>query len=125
MEVKPAALLGFEPTLHGDALVGAVVVENEVEIEFRGHLLVQLVEEFDELFAAMARQATTNDLAIEDIEGGQQSGGSVPLVIVRLAFRQSRPQGQKGSGSVQRLDLALVPHLRMHRSRTQPHVLCV
>src|ERR1019366_8594336 len=86
MEVKAAALLGLEPTLHGGALVGAVVVENEVDVEFRGHLLFQL---------------------IEDIDGGKQGGGSVPLVIMRLAFRPSRPQGQKGSGSVQRLDLAL------------------
>ena len=107
MEVKAAALLGLEPTLHGGALVGAVVVENEVDVEFRGHLLFQLMEEFDELLAPMARQATTDDLAIEDIEGGKQGGGSVPLVIMRLAFRPSRPQGQKGSGSVQRLDLAL------------------
>src|SRR5260370_34604529 len=107
MEVKTAAFLGLEPTLHGGALVGAVVVENEVEVEFRGYLLFQLMEEFDELLAAMARQATADDLAIEDIEGGKQCGGSVPLVIMRLAFRQSRPQGQKRSGSVQRLDLAL------------------
>ena len=91
MEVKAAALLGLEPTLHGGALVGAVVVENEVDVEFRGHLLFQLMEEFDELLAPMARQATTDDLAIEDIEGGKQGGGSVPLVIMRLAFRQSRP----------------------------------
>src|SRR5271169_770200 len=65
------------------------------------------MEKLDELFDAMARQATTNDLAVEDIEGGKQGGGSVPLVIMRLAFRQSRPQGQKRSGSIQRLDLAL------------------
>src|ERR1035441_6169864 len=107
MEVKAAGLLGLGPTLHAGALVGAVVVENEVDVEFRGHLLFQLMEEFDELLAPMARQATTDDLAIEDIEGGKQGGGSVPLVIMRLAFRPSRPQGQKGSGSVQRLDLAL------------------
>src|ERR1017187_2130445 len=107
MEVKAAAFQGLEPTLHGGALVGAVVVENEVEVEFRGYLLFQWMEESDELFAAMARQATTDDLAVEDIEGGKQWGGSVPLGIMRLAFRQSRPQGQTRSGSVQRLDLAL------------------
>jgi len=40
MEVKPAAFHGLvQPTLHGGALVGAVVVENEVEVEFRGYLL--------------------------------------------------------------------------------------
>ena len=39
MEVKPAAFHRLEPTLHRGALVGAVVVENEVEVEFRGYLL--------------------------------------------------------------------------------------
>ncbi len=39
MEVKPEAFHGLEPTLHGGALVGAVVVENEVEVELRGYLL--------------------------------------------------------------------------------------
>jgi hypothetical protein len=36
MEVETAAFHGPEPTLGSSAFVGAVVVENEVDIEFRG-----------------------------------------------------------------------------------------
>src|SRR5580658_2394251 len=105
--MEAAALFGLEPALNLGALVGAVVVENEMDVEFRRHLFFQLIQESDELLAAMARQATADDLAIQDIEGGEQGGGPVPLVVVCLAFRQSRPQGQDRSGSVQGLNLAL------------------
>jgi len=41
--VEAAAFLGLEPTLDGGAFVGAVVVENEMDIEFRRHFIFQLV----------------------------------------------------------------------------------
>src|SRR5260370_35481363 len=65
MEVKTAAFLGVEPTLDGGGLVGAVVVENEVEVEFRVYLLFKLMEEFEQILAAMGRQAPPVHLAIE------------------------------------------------------------
>jgi len=55
----------------------------------------------------MARRATADDLAIQDIEGGKQGRGPVPYVVMCLAFRQSRPQRQDRSGPVQCLNLAL------------------
>jgi hypothetical protein len=89
---KTAASLWFEPVLNGGAFVGAVVVEDEMDVEIRRHLLFHLVEEPDQLFAAMARQATADDLAIQDVEGGKQGSRSVPVVIMRLAIWYSRPQ---------------------------------
>jgi hypothetical protein len=86
VEVKAAAFPGLESTLDRDAFVRAVVVQNEMDIEFRGYFLFELIEKLDELLAAMARQATANDLAIEDVAGGKQRGGPVPLVIMRLAL---------------------------------------
>jgi hypothetical protein len=47
MKVETAAFHGLEPTLDSGAFVGAVVVENETDIEFRGHFLFRLIEEFD------------------------------------------------------------------------------
>src|SRR5579864_2732817 len=107
MEVETVALSGLEPALDLGALVSAVVVQNEMDVEFRRHLLFQLIEKPGELLAAMARQATADDLAVEDVEGGEQRRGSVPFVVMGLAFRQSWPQRQNGSRSVQRLNLAL------------------
>jgi len=40
------------------------------------------VEEADELLMAMALHATSDDLAFEYVEGGEQRGGAVTLVIM-------------------------------------------
>ena len=88
VEVKTAALPGLEPTLDRRALMSAVVVQNEMDVEFRGHLLFQLIEKLDELLTAMARQATTDDLAIQDVEGSKQ-GCVKPLPLGKNRYRSS------------------------------------
>ena len=85
--MEAEAFFGLEPTLNLGALVSAVVVENEMDIEFRGNLFLQLIQESDELLATMTWLATADDLPIEDIEGGKQGRGAVLFVIVCLAFR--------------------------------------
>ena len=72
VEVETVALPGFEPTLDSSAFVRAVVVENEMDVEFRSDFLLELIEKLDELFTPMARQATANYLAVEDVEGGKR-----------------------------------------------------
>jgi hypothetical protein len=57
----------------------------------------QMVQESEELLAAMARQATADNPAIEDIESGKQGRGPLPYVVMRLAFRKSRPPGRMGA----------------------------
>jgi hypothetical protein len=71
MEVEAAAFSRLEPTLNSLALVGAVVVENKVNVQLRGNLFFQLIQEFDEFLSAMAWQTTADDFAIEDIEGSK------------------------------------------------------
>ncbi len=66
--MKVAALSGCQPTLYSGALVRAVVVQNDVHVQVGRDLLLNLVEKFCELFAAMARQATADDFAVQDIE---------------------------------------------------------
>ena len=72
MKVETPALPRLEPALDGGAFVRAVVVEDEMDIEIRRHFFLQLIEELDELFAAMAGQTGTDDLAIQDVEGGKK-----------------------------------------------------
>ncbi len=101
--MEATAPSGFEPAQDGGALVSTVVVENQMDIEFGGHLLLQLIEELDELGTAMTRQTTPDDFAVEDVKGGEERRGTVPLVIVGLAFRESGAQGQDRSGSIKSL----------------------
>src|ERR1700730_8223440 len=41
--------------------------------------------------AAVARLTSANDFAIQNVERGEQRGGAMSLVVVRLALRQTRP----------------------------------
>lgn len=71
MEIEVAVLSGFEPPLYGGALLRAVVVQNDVHVQVGRDLLLHLVEKLCELFAAMTRQATADDFAVQDMEGGK------------------------------------------------------
>jgi hypothetical protein len=71
MKVESAALLGLEPALDSSTFVRAVVVQDEVNLQVRWHFLFQLMEEFDEFPAPVTRQATANDLPVQDVESGK------------------------------------------------------
>ena len=52
--------------------------------------------------------ALGNDLTRGDVEGSEQCGCNVPLLVVSLQFRHSGPERNNGLGETQVLDLALL-----------------
>ena len=88
VEVEAASAFRLEPTLNLCALVRAVVVHDQVDFVIGGKLSFQVVEEADELLAAVTVLTGSNHLSVEDIEGGKQCRGSVALVVVGLSLRQ-------------------------------------
>ena len=107
-EVEMVARPVGEPALDAGMLVGAVVVDDEVDIEVRGHVGVDVSEEAQELLVAVARPALGEDLAGGDVQGGKEGGGAVADVAVRHAFDVAEPEGQEGLGALQGLGLALL-----------------
>jgi hypothetical protein len=89
VEVKPVTLLRFEPTLDGCALMRAVVVHHEVDVEIRRHFLFQLIQEAKKLSAAMTRQTTADGLPIQNMEGSKESRGpmSQPCAMAWFGMR--------------------------------------
>ncbi len=75
-----------------------------------------MIQEPDELAAAVAVLAGPDHLAIEDVESGEQSRRAVTLVVVGLPFRQARTQGKNRRRAIQCLDLALLIHAQHQRS---------
>ena len=63
-------------------LVGGVVVEDDVDQLAGRDLGLDGVEEADELLMAVALHVAADDRAVEHVEGGEQGGGAVPLVVV-------------------------------------------
>ena len=89
-------------------LMGAVVVAHDVQLDGRmggGDLL----EEREEFLVAVPRVAGIGgDLPGGHLQGGEQGGGAVPLVVMGAALGQAGAQRQHRRGPVQGLDLALL-----------------
>ena len=68
-----------EPLSHLGLLVGAVVVEHDVDQLAGGHGALEGIEEADELLMAMARHALPDDRAVEHVERREQRGRAVAL----------------------------------------------
>lgn len=93
-----------------------VVVHDQVDFRIGGKVALQMVEEEDELLAAVSVLACTDHLAIENVEGGKQRRRAVTLVIVRLPLGQPRWQWKDRGDPVQCLDLALLVHAQYQRA---------
>src|SRR6185312_5874142 len=67
-----------------------------------------MIEEADELPAAMAILVRANHLAIEDIERGEKSRSAVALINVCLTLPQAGPQRRYRGSPIQCLNLAFL-----------------
>ena len=77
-----------------------------MEIELRRRGLVDPAQEADELDGTVLEHALADDLAAQNVEGGEQRRGAVALVVVMghgpgATFLHR----QAGLGAVERLDL--------------------
>ena len=106
-EVQVEARPLGQPVMDQIGLVGAVVVQDQVDVQLRRYVLFDGVEEVAELDGPVAALELADDLAGFGVERCEQAGGAVAKIIVRAAFGLSGAHGQQGSGALQRLDLAL------------------
>src|SRR5438093_13575042 len=107
-EVKMVARMIGEPLLNFGMRVGAVVVEDQVDLFPRRRLEFDLIKEGEELPVSMTRKAVADERALEDVECRQQRGGSVAHVVVSLARWNSGTERQHRLGAIQCLDLTLL-----------------
>ncbi len=106
-EMQMEARSFHQPVTNQLGFMGAVVVQDQMHVQFRGHVLLDGIEEVAELQRAMPPLCLPDQLAALGVEGGKQGGGSVARIIVRAAFDLAGTHGQQRSGSVQCLNLAL------------------
>ena len=97
-----------EPGVHVVVLVGAIVVDDQVEVEPWGKLAIERTKELQELLVAVTRQALADDTTVEHAQRGEQRRGAVALVVVGHRAGAPRLHRQRGLGAIQRLDLALL-----------------
>ncbi len=86
------------------------IVKNNMHLDPVRKTRCYLVQKGGELLGPMAGGGLTNDRAGCDIKSRQQTGGSVPLVIMRPRCRLAGFHRQWGLGASQGLDLGFLIH---------------
>jgi hypothetical protein len=107
-EMEGPARMADEPGLDLGVLVGCVIVDNGVDQLASRDRAFDGVEEADELLMGMLLHAATEHHAIEHVEGGEQGGRAVALVIVCHGPALAGFERQARLGSVESLDLRLL-----------------
>src|SRR5207237_7253013 len=113
-EVNVPTRTASEPSSDLGVLVGGVVIDDEMDVELGRQIGLDVTQEGKKLLMAMARFALGNDRAIEHVEGGEQGGGAVALVVMGDAFDVAEPHGKHGLGAFEGLDLALLIDAKHH-----------
>src|SRR5580692_10828829 len=106
-EVHVEARMTRDPSLYLRMFVGRVVVDDQVQGEIGIGAFIDGVEEVDPLLMAMSLQAFTDHDSLGDIEGGEEGGCAVTLVVMSQSPDAPVIHRQAGLGTVQSLNLAL------------------
>ena len=98
--------MALEPGCKLVVLTGGIVVANDVKVELRSDLLIDLAQEGQPLLMAMARSGVGKHLARKVVQGGKEGHRSMAIVVVGLGAYVSLAQGQAGLGALEGLTLA-------------------
>lgn len=109
-EVEVKARMGREPLLDPWVAVSAVVVQDKMEVNRLGELPIQPSQEGKELLMTVARCAGAEHGPLSDVEGGEQAGGAVSLVVVSHRLAASAHHRKCWLSAVQCLNLGLLVH---------------
>src|SRR5271155_3577237 len=116
-EIKPTGRSGREVQVeagpldqpipdHG-GLVSAVVVQDQMNIQFGWQVGFDGVEEAAKFFGTMALLGLSNHLTRPGIQGSEQTGCAVTNVVMRPTLDLSRAHGEQRRSAIQRLNLTL------------------
>src|SRR5207244_1864863 len=76
-EMEDKAGVVLEPKLHLGVFVRAVIIQNQMQLQFLGKLLIQSAQKFQEFLVAMPRKALANDFSLQNLQRRKQRRGSV------------------------------------------------
>jgi hypothetical protein len=107
-EVQMKTRMPLDPGFHAGMFMRAIIIHDQMEIEFGRSFAVDFLKESDELLMPMTGHAVSDHLAVEHAQGGKQGGRSMADVIMRHCSTAAFLQGQTGLGSVKGLDLAFL-----------------
>src|SRR6266851_4183086 len=118
-EVQVEARMAQKPALDGWSLVGAVIIEDQMQLQFVRHCGVDSCKEAAKLARAVALMELANHGAGAGVERGEQVGGGMAPLGLTGAHRQQRLT------AVERLNLRFLIHAQhqcpVRRIKIQAH----
>ena len=105
-----------DPAFHLRMLMGGIVVDNQMQREIGGRLLVEVFEKRQPLPVGVVRCRLREDLAVEIGKGGEECNRAVAGVIVGLGAEVTDAERQTGLGAFERLALLFSSQ---HRTRAR------
>src|SRR3954452_1991114 len=102
------ARVSEQPALDERRLVRRVVVQHQVHLEVRWYFCVNAIQKLAELSRTVSAMQFADDFATGDIQGREQRGGAVALVIIGAPLDLARPHGQNRLCPIEGLDLTLL-----------------
>jgi len=106
-EVDVNAGMFCQPGADGGVLVGRVIIDDQVQGEFRRSLAMNLPEGNEPVGMRVARRGSAKDPAIEIVERSEERHRAMTRVVMSPRANMAHAQRQSGLGSLQRLTLAL------------------
>lgn len=111
-KVQMETWMPFQPEFDPWMFVGAVIVDNEMEIEAGRSIRIDFVQEPDKLLMSVTGHAIADHSAVEHAQGRKQSGGAIALVIVSHGPATALLDRQPRLCAVESLNLALLVHAK-------------
>ena len=94
-EVQMKARMRLEPAFDGGRLMRGIVVDDEMQIQTGGGSVIDQLEKAQKLTMPVARQAGSDDAAVQHIERREKRRGAVALLVVVMVparpFFMGRP----------------------------------
>src|SRR4051794_6797424 len=87
-----------EPSSDLRMLIGGVIIDDEVDVEFCRHIGLDVPQEGEELLVTMAGLALSEDRAIEHVECPEKRCGAMPFVVMGDAFDVAEFRREHGLG---------------------------
>ena len=82
-----------QPAMNRSGFVHGIIVENQMDLKSSGHLGIDGVEELAKLDGSMPTMELTDDGTALSIQGGEQRGRAMALIIMGAPFDFARSHG--------------------------------
>ncbi len=124
-EVNMPTRMLHQPFANCCSLMGSVVVDDDVQIEFLGGFTFNFTQESEKLFLRVTLVAIGVDLAGFDIESGEKCGCAMAEIIARAPFRLTGSHGQQRLAAFECLYLTFLVYAQhqcvLRRSHVKAH----